>query len=213
MFVRYESNSILQLLYPCSRYAPNKCMICGGSYPDHLELWWSKHHLYSPFDQYLDKTYNDALMINDEKQRSSVTGWSHRNSFPSTTSSSTHHTITGTPSFAFHKHYVKDVSDIVDGIDDREEQIKSIKKKLKTRLRSDMNYRIKRLKPTGVTYIAPGVGTKPNEKNNRFTKKDTFIDILSSIALWRVDCVIFEQAIEFEYNKKRRSSVRAGITI
>ena len=66
LFVRYESNSILKLLYPCSRYSPNKCMICGGSYADHLELWWSKH-LYSPFDQYLDNTYNEALTIRDEE--------------------------------------------------------------------------------------------------------------------------------------------------
>lgn len=42
-YVRFESNSILQLLYPCSRYSPNECIVCGGSYPDHLELWWSKN--------------------------------------------------------------------------------------------------------------------------------------------------------------------------
>ena len=196
-------------------------MICGGSYPDHLELWWSKHHLYSPFDQHLDKIYNDALIFDDENQCSSASGgdgggnnrqggrniyrsgWSYRNSSLASTSNT--QAITRPPSFTFHKPYVKDVSDVVAGIKDPEEQIKLIKKKLKPLLRSDMNYRIKRLNPTGVTYLAPGVGPRPNG-NSRFTKKDAFIDILSILALRRVDNVIFEQATEFEYNKKRRAS-------
>ena len=153
VFVRYESNSILKLLYPCSRYSPNKCMICGGSYDDHLELWWSKH-LYSPYDQYLDRTYNEALVIQEEdgmtnkkrrlqrrnKRKSSDTTNSSRNSagkrsqnssFVKTISaSSPFQTLADPPTFNFHKRYVEDVTDIVRGIRSRREQKKLLKKKL-----------------------------------------------------------------------------------
>mmetsp|Transcript_47712 Transcript_47712/g.51570 ORF Transcript_47712/g.51570 Transcript_47712/m.51570 type:complete len:268 (+) Transcript_47712:300-1103(+) len=214
LFVRYESNSILQLLYPCSRYSPNKCMICGGSAPDHLELWWSKHNLYSPFDQYLDKTYHDALMIDDEDvvhavstdvgDASSVNrkrGRFRNKSPPSIRTTPT--IMTGPPSFAFHKRYVEDVSDIVNGVNDPKEQINLIKKKL-TSLQSGMNYRIKRAPVTGVTYLSPGINRRRNDKKN-YTKKDTFIDMLSIIALGRIEDLILDQAIEFEHRRRRHS--------
>ena len=227
MFVRYESNSILQLLYPCSRYSPNKCMICGGSAPDHLELWWSKQ-LYSPFDQYLDKTYNEALTIDDDKDAMTIAaintdGTSRkrgstnrlnnnnnnhnnrrvRNNKSRSSTTATNTIITGPPSFAFHKRYVEDVSDIVNAVKDRKEQVKLIMKKIST-LRSDTNYRIKTIPLTGITYIAPGIGGRDNDKEN-YTKKDAFIDLLSMIALGSVDDVIFQQAIEFKHRKRKNS--------
>jgi hypothetical protein len=52
-FVRIEPGSILQLLYPCSRYSPDSCLFCGGSFEDHMTLKWAKQ-LYTPFDRYLD---------------------------------------------------------------------------------------------------------------------------------------------------------------
>jgi hypothetical protein len=58
-FVRIAPGSILQLLYPCSRYSIDKCFLCGGSYRDHLTLWWSKH-LYTPYDRWLDQTNQEA---------------------------------------------------------------------------------------------------------------------------------------------------------
>ena len=202
-------------------------MICGGSAPDHLELWWSKQ-LYSPFDQYLDKTYNEALTIDDKdamtiaaiintdgtsRKRGSTNRINNNNnnhnnrrvrnnkSRSSTTATTT--IITGPPSFAFHKRYVEDVSDIVNAVKDRKEQVKLIMKKIST-LRSDTNYRIKTIPLTGITYIAPGIGGRDNDKEN-YTKKEAFIDLLSMIALGSVDDVIFQQAIEFKHRKRKNS--------
>jgi len=61
-FVRIEPGSLLQLLYPCSRYKPDKCLLCGGHYKDHLTLSWAKH-LYTPLDLYLDKITTDATAV------------------------------------------------------------------------------------------------------------------------------------------------------
>ena len=59
-FVRIEPGSVLQLLYPCSRYSPDRCLICGGCFQDHLTLWWAKH-LYTPYDLYLDRTLEECI--------------------------------------------------------------------------------------------------------------------------------------------------------
>ena len=48
-FIRIPPGSILQLLHPISRYSTDRCVFCGGSFHDHLELWWSKKHLYRVF--------------------------------------------------------------------------------------------------------------------------------------------------------------------
>jgi hypothetical protein len=201
-------------------------MICGGSAPDHLELWWSKQ-LYSPFDQYLDKTYNEALTIDDKDamtiaainsdgtsrkrggtNRINNNNSNHNNrrmrsnkSRPSTTTPT--NIITGPPSFAFHKRYVEDVSDIVNEVKDRKEQVKLLMKKVSA-FPSDTNYRIKNIPLTGITYIVPSIGGRNNDKEN-YTKKEAFIDLLSIIALGSVDDVIFQQAIEFEHRKRKNS--------
>lgn len=62
-FVRIEPGSILQLLYPSrKRYSPDKCMLCGGSFRDHLLLWWTKcNGLYTPFDLQLDRVYQTGV--------------------------------------------------------------------------------------------------------------------------------------------------------
>mmetsp|Transcript_13718 Transcript_13718/g.25721 ORF Transcript_13718/g.25721 Transcript_13718/m.25721 type:complete len:189 (+) Transcript_13718:3-569(+) len=180
-------------------------MICGGSYPDHLELWWSKH-LYSPYDQYLDKTYTEAMTISEEKQpktgsRSNSyhqkTGGTNR-SKQRTSSSSTSPQVVGTPSFGFHKRYVRDVSDIVQGVKDPREQVKLIKKKFSpTLLKSNHYYRMARVPSAGVTYIAPGA-----TKGKSYSRRDAFADLLSVLILGSIDDMVYVQGIE---NKKLKS--------
>ena len=104
LFVRYESNSILQLLYPCSRYAPNQCLTCGGHFTDHLHLWWSKH-LYTPFDRHIDNTYQDGLKLID--------GGPERRGRRSSSSKESTPEVVGKPIFTFHRRYVQDVSDMI----------------------------------------------------------------------------------------------------
>jgi hypothetical protein len=60
-FVRVRPGSMLQLLHPCNRYSPDRCILCGGCYQDHLILGWAKH-LYKPFDRLMDRMYDDSLM-------------------------------------------------------------------------------------------------------------------------------------------------------
>jgi hypothetical protein len=97
---------MLQLLYPCSRYSPNRCLVCGGSFPDHLELWWSKHS-YAPFDRHLDGTYSNALILNEEVDQSSTK--SRRGGRGGKTKAAQVQT-TVAPSYAFHRGYVLDIS-------------------------------------------------------------------------------------------------------
>lgn len=63
-FVRIRPGSMLQALYPCSRYAPDRCLVCGGKYLDHLTLWWFKH-MYSPLDQMLDRDLKEGVIMTD----------------------------------------------------------------------------------------------------------------------------------------------------
>ena len=142
----------MQLLFPCDRFSPNKCALCGGSFPDHLELWWSTH-LYSPFDQHLDKTYKDALNVVEDETKAVVNNNNNRNkdenrrrpsfvrrnqqngskrgrSSPSM-SSSTATTMKGPPTFSFHKPYVTDVSDLVRGTNDPQKIREQIRHSIK----------------------------------------------------------------------------------
>lgn len=124
LFVRFESNSILQLLYPCTRYAPNRCFLCGGSFPDHLELWWSKKYLYTPFDQYLDRTYSDAMTRNEvttKQKKTTKSGYSSTSSLSYSKKNKmlpkSAEIVQSPPTFAFHRRYVEDISHLA-GISD-----------------------------------------------------------------------------------------------
>uniref|UniRef100_A0A7R9WXV1 Secreted protein n=1 Tax=Craspedostauros australis TaxID=1486917 RepID=A0A7R9WXV1_9STRA len=109
-FVRYQPNSMLQLLYPCSRYSPDRCLVCGGTYNDHLALWWSRN-LYSPYDRHLDDTYNQALVLDDDssnnkKKKKRSAGRQRGRSAPQRTAGTVH----GPHRFAFHRRYVARLS-------------------------------------------------------------------------------------------------------
>lgn len=125
-------------------------MICGGTYPDHLELWWSKH-LYSPFDRYLDKTYNDALVLSTDGSDGSGTASANpsgrRNNKVGTTnkggskgsSSAQVVVVDNPPSYAFHRRYVHDVSHIVRDVHNPQERKELIRKNLISN-RKQMNF-------------------------------------------------------------------------
>ncbi len=217
IFVRYESNSILKLLYPCTRYSPNKCMICGGSYEDHLELWWSKH-LYSPFDQYLDRTYNEALAIRDEetgtsnqrarrdnsnkqRNRTSQNNRNRRSQTKSSSSSSPVQILSEPPYFSFHKRYVEDVTDVIRGIKDPRERTKLVRKRHPAKSNHIM------ISSNDVTYITPHVGGYGNKLDN-YSKKDAMIDIVAIMLYSCVDATINLQHWEFNRKKLRKRLAR-----
>mmetsp|Transcript_26436 Transcript_26436/g.78195 ORF Transcript_26436/g.78195 Transcript_26436/m.78195 type:complete len:352 (+) Transcript_26436:3-1058(+) len=74
-FVRIRPGSILQSLYPCSDHAPDRCAICGFSFPDHLGEWW-KPWLRSPFDTHLDRISETGIIPPEDAEN--VTGRSGR---------------------------------------------------------------------------------------------------------------------------------------
>jgi hypothetical protein len=74
--------------------------------------------MYTPYDRHLDKTYNDALVVNEEQDKKSKR----------TQTSAVE--VTGPPLYAFHRRYVLDVSNWIRGIPEKEEKIKSIQQRL-----------------------------------------------------------------------------------
>ena len=93
-FVRIRPGSMLQLLYPCSRYAPDKCLVCGGRYIDHLTLWWFKH-MYSPLDQMMDRDLQRAITELPPEKKTDPPRADFANG----------------PRFAFHRRYVLDAEE------------------------------------------------------------------------------------------------------
>ena len=50
---------MLDSLYPLSNHSPDRCLICGCTYSQHLASWWFQN-LYTPYDLHLDRTYRYA---------------------------------------------------------------------------------------------------------------------------------------------------------
>lgn len=66
-FVRIRPNSVLENLYPPSRHAPDRCLVCGHSFDNHLKSWWFPH-IYSSFDQHITQDYKQYTVDRDEIQ-------------------------------------------------------------------------------------------------------------------------------------------------
>jgi len=117
-FVRIEPGSMLQLLYPCSRYSTDRCLVCGGKFQDHLKLWWSRH-LYTPFDLYVDQVYKDGVVrsISD----SGKTGRKSKVSSSAVDESSR-------PAFCFHRRYVLDLTHLLKGVEDPTQKKKMVQR-------------------------------------------------------------------------------------
>jgi hypothetical protein len=84
---------MLQLLYPCNRYSPDRCILCGGCYKDHLTLGWAKHR-YKPFDRLMDNMHGDGLVAMKQKPTAKKAAEDRSNFL----------------AYAFHRRYVLDVS-------------------------------------------------------------------------------------------------------
>ena len=60
-YVRIRPGSILDMLYPCSQWAPDTCARCGGSFDQHLVKSWKKKWN-TPFDRKLDEILLSAIV-------------------------------------------------------------------------------------------------------------------------------------------------------
>ena len=207
LFVRFESNSILQLLYPCSRYSPNKCMLCGGSYPDHLELWWGKH-LYTPFDKNLDKSYQDAMItpksesVMTKTPRSQGTASARRKSINQGPTRSTMAQQVEAPKFGFHQRYVRDVTEAVTASSDQQEQFKMLRKLLGngSNNSSKKAYRLTKMLNSGVAYVVP---VPRREDNKAFSVKQTLQKFMTYTVLRCLDDLILLQGVENKRNASK----------
>ena len=103
-FVRIEPGSILQLLYPCSRYSPDSCLFCGGNFADHMALAWSKH-LYTPLDRYLDDVRQQGVVTTTTALAAAK---SRRGRRRSRASSAVVAAAPSPPRHVFHRRYVQD---------------------------------------------------------------------------------------------------------
>jgi len=135
-FVRIEPGSMLQLLYPCSRYSTDRCWLCGGTFRDHLTLWWSKH-LYTPFDLYVDQVYREGVVLptaaaaaakedaSVKKHRKSKTG-----KFNSYLPQQEQQERT---EYAFHRRYVLDLTQLLHGVRDPAQKKKIMQRSMTQR--------------------------------------------------------------------------------
>ena len=66
-----KPGSILESLYPPSNHGPDKCLICGLSFRDHLQCWWYPH-LYSSYDRHLDEIRRNGIVYDNNNQEGDV---------------------------------------------------------------------------------------------------------------------------------------------
>jgi hypothetical protein len=96
---------MLSLLHPCSRYSTDRCLICGGTFRDHLILrWYMNGCLYSPYDRYVDSITKHGI----EKEvlpPIPTTSISRRINIHSTINNKNRFRLL----HRFHRQYVKDI--------------------------------------------------------------------------------------------------------
>lgn len=192
-FVRIEPGSILQLLYPCSRYSPDRCVLCGGTHRDHLTLWWGKH-LYTPFDQSMEKTYASGSVLEPKfpalpkPKRSPRQGRSHSVSSSSSSrksytnrgpkrgvknsrSRSTSPRTTEPPmirSFAFHRLYVTDFETLAQGITDKKERTRKLRRELtKIQAKTGARMEIRMLTDKNLAYVVSAAASIDGPKRSQ----------------------------------------------
>ena len=130
-FVRIQPGSMLQLLYPCSRYSVDKCILCGGTFRDHLTLWWSKH-LYTPYDRYLDQVYHGSVMkpsTTEKKLHDHLT----RNRNKSGKSVNGDDSTSSAVEFGYHRQYVLDITTLFDHLQKPRDKAKELYRAIQQR--------------------------------------------------------------------------------
>ena len=166
---------MLQLLYPCSRYSVDKCVLCGGTFRDHLTLWWSEH-LYTPYDRYLDQVYHDSVtktptsdQRNDPNQR--------KNKMSDNVKSPLGSEYDSTVDFGYHRQYVLDITSLFDKLQKPRDKAKVLHQTIQQRYHQstlphiNINSMEQRTwprfsNPSKMKYLIPRHGAKMIDNNN-----------------------------------------------
>ena len=80
--MRIRPGSTLEFLYPCNQHGTSKCMICGTTFQDHLNIWWERklhkiqtlsddeyqdpqrqQNRYQSFDEYVNRIYDRSIIF------------------------------------------------------------------------------------------------------------------------------------------------------
>jgi len=177
----------LQLLYPCSRYSPDQCLICGGSFRDHLVLWWAKH-LYTPYDRIIDETYEQGVILLDEngegvgsnkkmnKRHRNRNNSAKRISRSGQTRSSPPAGDSSSKEYAFHRQYVLDKSHLLKGISNKREQTRLLAQELSKCGMRDGNVDEMQVNQRGVQYLVAS-----RERRTSLTLKWTRAFVLATL--------------------------------
>ena len=123
---------MLQLLYPCSRYSVDKCILCGGTFRDHLTLWWSKH-LYTPYDRYLDQVYHESMTNAPSTMTSRDDSMKRKRNKADKSISSFDDGDGSNVAFGYHRRYVLDITTLLDNVPTPREKAKKLYRAIQQR--------------------------------------------------------------------------------
>lgn len=140
--------------------------------------------MYTPFDRNLDKTYEAALVLTEERKRGT------RTSKPQ---------ILDSLAYAFHKRYVEDVSDMIKGEKNPKAQMDLVKQKFsKDKNKSGLKgLRFTKFPQYGVAYVIP------QAKDDGQKRKSLLLRLARSVVLSNLDNLIVLQETENEKLKTR----------
>jgi hypothetical protein len=124
---------MLQLLYPCNQYSPDKCLLCGGTFRNHLTLWWAKN-FYTPYDRILDQVYQDGVV---HAASSSRVDTRQNRKRPVQSSVQSHNT--DDIDFCYHQRYVIDITRLFHGIRTKPEKTRVLQSAISQRYNQFMD--------------------------------------------------------------------------
>jgi hypothetical protein len=140
--------------------------------------------LYTPFDRHLDETYEAALTLPETQN-----GKRHK-------SKKVEAVVSGPPTYAFHKQYVKDVSELIRGEKSAKKQMELVQKEFGKEQKEKAalkGWRLTRFPQFKVAYVLP-------ESKSEGQRRPSFtLHLLRAVALSNLDNLIVIQETE---NKK-----------
>jgi hypothetical protein len=107
--------------------------LCGGTFHDHLTLWWSKH-LYTPYDRYLDQVYHESLTKSTAIARNESV--KRRNMKSDKSKSSADNRDNGAIELGYHRKYVLDITTLFDNIQKPRDKAKELHRTIQQRYHS-----------------------------------------------------------------------------
>lgn len=185
-FIYIRPGSLLQLLHPHCPRSKHTCLICGGTYRDHMTLAWGKH-LYRPFDLHLDRTFRFGYRTKENMLTGSCNGKETR-----TSGNTQQLPIRNEIQLTFHRQYIQDVTERLKNIIAKEDQTKAMKES--TENISRIAVRTITVLPSKRMYVVPA--DEPEIKNILFP-------FVRAILLNRINTLIdIEHMEEEELNRR-----------